>query len=142
MLLEIFPCAAKQLKWQVMHPYLLMTMTGGISDCFSSYFSFLFCFSLKILLMYSIGQIVLSCRWNPDAIVFTSSQMYGTPSYWMQHFFKESNGATLLSSSLQANPSNSLIASAITWRNSVDNNEYLRIKVWIFSCFGSSLFEG
>ena len=68
-------------------------------------------------------------RWNPDAIVFTSSQMYGTPSYWMQHFFKESNGATLLSSSLQANPSNSLIASAITWRNSVDNNEYLRIKV-------------
>ncbi|XP_019245489.1 PREDICTED: alpha-L-arabinofuranosidase 1-like isoform X1 [Nicotiana attenuata] len=68
-------------------------------------------------------------RWNPDAIVFTSSQMYGTPSYWMQHFFKESNGATLLSSSLQANPSNSLIASAITWRNSDDNNEYLRIKV-------------
>ncbi|KAJ8570541.1 hypothetical protein K7X08_037513 [Anisodus acutangulus] len=68
-------------------------------------------------------------RWNPDAIVFTSSEMYGTPSYWMQHFFKESNGATLLSSSLQANPSNSLIASAITWRNSVDNNDYLRIKV-------------
>ncbi|NP_001233925.2 alpha-L-arabinofuranosidase precursor [Solanum lycopersicum] len=68
-------------------------------------------------------------RWNPDAIVFTSSQMYGTPSYWMQHFFKESNGATLLSSSLQANPSNSLIASAITWRNSLDNNDYLRIKV-------------
>ncbi|CAN4118691.1 unnamed protein product [Withania somnifera] len=68
-------------------------------------------------------------RWNPDAIVFTSSQMYGTPSYWMQHFFKESNGATLLSSSLQASPANSLIASAITWRNSVDNNNYLRIKV-------------
>ncbi|KAK4345892.1 hypothetical protein RND71_036068 [Anisodus tanguticus] len=68
-------------------------------------------------------------RWNPDAIVFTSSEMYGTPSYWMQHFFKESNGATLLSSSVQTNPSNSLTASAITWRNSADNNDYLRIKV-------------
>ncbi|KAL6523338.1 aspartate-semialdehyde dehydrogenase-like protein [Orobanche gracilis] len=39
--------------------------------------------------------------WNPDAIVFDSSQMYGTPSYWMQHFFRESNGATLLNSTLQ-----------------------------------------
>ncbi|XP_055808624.1 alpha-L-arabinofuranosidase 1-like [Solanum dulcamara] len=72
--------------------------------------------------------------WTSDAIVFTSSQVYGTPSYWMQHFFKESNGATLLTSTLQANPSNSLIASAITWRNETDN-DYLRIKV---VNFGSS----
>ncbi|KAK4481793.1 hypothetical protein RD792_012704 [Penstemon davidsonii] len=36
--------------------------------------------------------------WNPDAIVFDSSKLYGTPSYWMQHFFRESNGATLLTS--------------------------------------------
>ncbi|CAN4118357.1 unnamed protein product [Withania somnifera] len=71
--------------------------------------------------------------WKPDAIVFNSSQAYGTPSYWMQHLFKESNGATLLNSTLQA--SNSLIASAITWRNETDNNEYLRIKV---VNFGSS----
>ncbi|EFJ07842.1 hypothetical protein SELMODRAFT_269745 [Selaginella moellendorffii] len=35
-------------------------------------------------------------RWNPDAIVFDSWQQYGTPSYWMQHFFKMSNGAKLL----------------------------------------------
>lgn len=68
-------------------------------------------------------------RWNPDAIVFNSSQLYGTPSYWMQQFFRESNGATLLKSVLQANPSSSLIASAITWKNPVDNKEYLRIKV-------------
>ncbi|KAL3819656.1 hypothetical protein ACJIZ3_005561 [Penstemon smallii] len=67
--------------------------------------------------------------WNPDAIVFDSSQFYGTPSYWMQHFFRESNGATLLKSSLQPNPSSSLIASAITWKNTQDNNLYLRIKV-------------
>ncbi|PHU06180.1 hypothetical protein BC332_27002 [Capsicum chinense] len=51
----------------------------------------------------------------PNAIVFTYTQVYGIPSYWMQHLFKESNGATLLNSTLQANPSNPLIASAITW---------------------------
>ncbi|XP_049369879.1 alpha-L-arabinofuranosidase 1-like [Solanum verrucosum] len=73
--------------------------------------------------------------WTADAIVFTSSQAYGTPSYWMQHFFKESNGATLLTSTLQANPSNALMASAITWQNETDNNNYLRIKV---VNFGSS----
>ncbi|RAL51922.1 hypothetical protein DM860_010640 [Cuscuta australis] len=66
--------------------------------------------------------------WNPDAIVFTSSQAYGTPSYWMQQFFGESNGATLLSSTLTTNLSSSLLASAITWQNSEDNHEYLRIK--------------
>ncbi|XP_011070044.1 alpha-L-arabinofuranosidase 1 [Sesamum indicum] len=66
--------------------------------------------------------------WNPDAIVFDSSQAYGTPSYWMQHFFRESNGATLLSSTLQPNPSSSLIASAITWKDTEDN-KHLRIKV-------------
>lgn len=66
--------------------------------------------------------------WNPDAIVFTSSQAYGTPSYWMQKFFGESNGATLLNSTLATNLSNSLVASAITWQNSEDNLEYLRIK--------------
>ncbi|KAK4346118.1 hypothetical protein RND71_036294 [Anisodus tanguticus] len=73
--------------------------------------------------------------WKADAIVFDSSQAYGIPRYWMQHLFKESNGATLLNSTLQANPSNSLIASAITWRNETDKNEYLRIKV---VNFGSS----
>ncbi|KAL3632611.1 aspartate-semialdehyde dehydrogenase-like protein [Castilleja foliolosa] len=67
--------------------------------------------------------------WNPDAIVFDSSQMYGTPSYWMQHFFRESNGATLLNSTLQSNPSSSLIASAITWKDTDSNKEHLRIKV-------------
>ncbi|KAL2502049.1 Alpha-L-arabinofuranosidase 1 [Forsythia ovata] len=67
--------------------------------------------------------------WNPDAIVFDSSQMYGTPSYWMQHFFRESNGATLLNSTLQSNSSSYLIASAIIWKDSEDSKEYLRIKV-------------
>ncbi|XP_014491305.1 alpha-L-arabinofuranosidase 1 isoform X2 [Vigna radiata var. radiata] len=69
-------------------------------------------------------------RWNPDAIVFNSYQAYGTPSYWVQLFFSESSGATLLSSSLQSNSSsNSVLASAITFQSSVDNKNYIRIKV-------------
>ncbi|KVI11292.1 Alpha-L-arabinofuranosidase, C-terminal [Cynara cardunculus var. scolymus] len=74
-------------------------------------------------------------RWNPDAIVFDSSQAYGTPSYWMQHFFSDSNGATLLKSTLQANSSNSLEASAILFQNPMDKGNYMRIKV---VNFGSS----
>lgn len=66
--------------------------------------------------------------WNPDAIVFNSWQQYGTPSYWMQLFFRESSGATLLPTMVQANTS-SLIASAIIWQNSEDENNYLKIKI-------------
>ncbi|KAF5475676.1 hypothetical protein F2P56_007456 [Juglans regia] len=69
-------------------------------------------------------------RWNPDAIVFNSSQLYGTPSYWAQCFFRESSSATVLHSTLQTNTSTSqLIASAIMWENSGDNKSYLRVKV-------------
>ncbi|PHT25255.1 Alpha-L-arabinofuranosidase 1 [Capsicum baccatum] len=83
-----------------------------------------------VLLPYSITSTDLLRLWTPDAIVFTSSQVYGTPSYWMQHFFKESNGATLIDSTLQDNNlSNSLIASSIKWRNETDDNDYIRIKV-------------
>jgi len=56
-------------------------------------------------------------RWNPDAIVFNSSKHYGTPSYWVQKFFRESSGATLLDAKLQTN-SSTVVASAITWQNS------------------------
>ncbi|KAL7586771.1 hypothetical protein Lser_V15G40941 [Lactuca serriola] len=66
-------------------------------------------------------------RWMPDAIVFYSSQSYGTPCYWMQHFFKESNGATLLKSTLQSNSSMSLEASAIVYRDTEDDKNYLRL---------------
>ncbi|KAL8489175.1 hypothetical protein ACS0TY_025173 [Phlomoides rotata] len=76
--------------------------------------------------------------WNPDAIVFDSSQAYGTPSYWMQHFFRESNGATLLNSSFQSNPSNSLISSAITWKDT-EGQKHLKIKVVNFGSSGVNL---
>ncbi|CAI9101052.1 OLC1v1038287C1 [Oldenlandia corymbosa var. corymbosa] len=63
---------------------------------------------------------------NPDAIVFDSSRVYGTPCYYMQQFFRESNGATLLNSTI--NPS-SLAASAVLWRSPQNGRIYLRIKV-------------
>ncbi|GER25980.1 alpha-L-arabinofuranosidase [Striga asiatica] len=76
---------------------------------------------------------------NADAIVFDSSRVYGTPSYWMQHFFKESNNAILLDSSLQSSSSNPLIASAISWKNTENNKNYLRIKVVNFGSNGVRL---
>ncbi|KAL8241509.1 hypothetical protein R6Q59_014863 [Mikania micrantha] len=66
---------------------------------------------------------------RPDAIVFDSYQTYGTPIYWMQHFFSMSNGATLLDSTLQTNSSNSLMASTIWFQNPIDKKKYLRVKV-------------
>ncbi|KAG6536266.1 hypothetical protein ZIOFF_001317 [Zingiber officinale] len=67
-------------------------------------------------------------RWNPDAIVFDSWRHYGTPSYWMQHFFKESSGAIIQPSNLQST-SSKLVASAIRWTNSDNGNDYLKIKI-------------
>lgn len=77
-------------------------------------------------------------RWNPDAIVFNSSQQYGTPSYWVQRFFMDSSGATLLNSTLQTN-SSALIASAIIWQNSIDSKNYLKIKIVNFGSSSASL---
>nr|ADP88923.1 alpha-N-arabinofuranosidase [Gunnera manicata] len=84
-------------------------------------------------------------RWMPDAIVFDSSQLdaivfdssqlYGTPSFWMQQFFAASSGATVLDTNLKTNSPNSVIASAVTWQNSEDNTNHLRIKI---VNFGSS----
>ncbi|XP_073525950.1 LOW QUALITY PROTEIN: uncharacterized protein [Phyllobates terribilis] len=67
-------------------------------------------------------------RWNPDAIVFNSSQVYGTPSYWMQLFFKRSSGSTLLQSVLQTNLT-SVEATSISWENPNDGETYILIKV-------------
>ncbi|XP_027351122.1 alpha-L-arabinofuranosidase 1-like [Abrus precatorius] len=66
--------------------------------------------------------------WTPDAIVFDSYQHYGTPSYWLQHLFIESSGATFLNSTLETS-SNSLVASAIEYTSSQDKKNYIRIKV-------------
>ncbi|CAK8542996.1 unnamed protein product [Lathyrus sativus] len=68
-------------------------------------------------------------NWNPDAIVFNSNKAYGTPSYWVQYMFRESNGATFLNSQLLTTDPNSLAASAILCHNPQNNNTYLKIKV-------------
>ncbi|CAL8168091.1 unnamed protein product [Prunus armeniaca] len=68
-----------------------------------------------------------------SAIVFNSSHLYGTPSYWMQSLFNESSGATVFNATLQTNSSTNqveqLLASAISWKNSENENSYLRIKI-------------
>eukprot|EP01018_Ginkgo_biloba_P029074 Gb_12232 [translate_table: standard] len=67
-------------------------------------------------------------RWNPDAIVFDSWRQYGTPSYWVQQFFKESSGATLLPVNIQGNGSTAFIASAIMWHSSERGVDFLTLK--------------
>uniref|UniRef100_A0ACD5W7W2 Uncharacterized protein n=1 Tax=Avena sativa TaxID=4498 RepID=A0ACD5W7W2_AVESA len=66
-------------------------------------------------------------RWIPDAIVFNSWKQYGTPSYWMQTFFRESSGAVIHPVRLASSYSDSLAASAITWKD--DEHMFLRIKI-------------
>jgi alpha-N-arabinofuranosidase len=66
-------------------------------------------------------------RWNPDAIVFNSWQQYGTPSYWMQTFFRESSGSVIHPVRLTSSYFSSLEASAITWKD--NEHMFLRIKV-------------
>ncbi|CAO2831511.1 unnamed protein product [Amaranthus hypochondriacus] len=72
-------------------------------------------------------------RWNPDAIVYDSSRVYGTPSYWMQLYFAKSSGATLLKTTLQASSSASLVASAISWKSATDNKDYITVKIVNFA---------
>lgn len=52
-------------------------------------------------MMATLKCVIFTYRWNPDAIVFDANQAYGTPSYWVQYMFRESNGATFLKSQLQ-----------------------------------------
>jgi alpha-N-arabinofuranosidase len=70
-------------------------------------------------------------RWNPDAVVFNSWQQYGTPSYWVQHFFRKSNGAHLVPSVVQAASSTNLanlITSAVRTHNSSSGLDSLVVK--------------
>ncbi|XP_008240613.1 PREDICTED: alpha-L-arabinofuranosidase 1-like isoform X2 [Prunus mume] len=54
-------------------------------------------------------------------------------NYWMQSLFNESSGATVFNATLQTNSSTNqveqLLASAISWKNSENENSYLRIKI-------------
>ncbi|KAG5377370.1 hypothetical protein IGI04_041966 [Brassica rapa subsp. trilocularis] len=68
--------------------------------------------------------------WIPDAIVFNSSHLYGTPSYWVQQFFTESSGATLLSSTMEGD-SSYVEASAISFQS--NGSDYIQIKAVNFA---------
>ncbi|XP_062197585.1 alpha-L-arabinofuranosidase 1-like isoform X2 [Phragmites australis] len=76
-------------------------------------------------------------KWNPDAIVFNSWQQYGTPSYWMQIFFRESNGAVIHPVTVTSSYSDSLAASAITWQDT--ENSFLRVKIVNFGSHAVNL---
>ncbi|XP_006663784.2 alpha-L-arabinofuranosidase 1-like [Oryza brachyantha] len=65
--------------------------------------------------------------WNPDAIVFNSWQQYGTPSYWMQTYFRESSGSVIHPIMINSSYSDALAASAITWQDAEDI--FLRVKI-------------
>uniref|UniRef100_A0A453GU91 Alpha-L-arabinofuranosidase C-terminal domain-containing protein n=1 Tax=Aegilops tauschii subsp. strangulata TaxID=200361 RepID=A0A453GU91_AEGTS len=67
------------------------------------------------------------CSWMPDAIVFNSWQQYGTPSYWMQTFFRESSGALIHPITINSSYSQQLAASAVTWQDS--KISFLRVKI-------------
>ncbi|XP_051185983.1 alpha-L-arabinofuranosidase 1 isoform X2 [Lolium perenne] len=66
-------------------------------------------------------------NWMPDAIVFNSWQRYGTPSYWMQTFFRESSGAVIHPIEFSSIYSQQLAASAITWHGR--KNNFMRVKI-------------
>lgn len=105
-------------------------------------FCFHWCFLLFLLIWYSV--IVFGRkknRWNPDVIVFNTWQHYGTPSYWMQKLFRESSGAMVHPTTISSGSSaDSLVASAITWKDSENNDSFLRVKAsnffpaWILIC--------
>ncbi|KAF3322620.1 alpha-L-arabinofuranosidase 1-like protein [Carex littledalei] len=66
---------------------------------------------------------------DPDAIVFNSNMQFGTPSYWIQHFFKYSSSAIYHPSAIQASNYPSLLASALTWENTDSKKKYLQLKI-------------
>ncbi|EEC67599.1 hypothetical protein OsI_34968 [Oryza sativa Indica Group] len=65
--------------------------------------------------------------WNPDAIVFNSWQQYGTPSYLMQTYFRESSGSVIHPVTISSSYFDLLAASAITWQDNEDI--FLRVKI-------------
>lgn len=71
--------------------------------------------------------------------MFNSSHLYGTPSYWVQQFFRESSGATLLNATIQTDSPASIVASAIAWEDSKNEKSYLRIKVFAIGNFLCSI---
>ncbi|KAL2926523.1 Alpha-L-arabinofuranosidase 1 [Bienertia sinuspersici] len=86
------------------------------------------------------GMLELTKSWNPDAIFFNSNKVYGIASYWVQTFFKQSSGATLLNVHFHnhSKPDNTYVT-AISWNNEQDKTDYITIKVVNFNNVTSNL---
>ncbi|KAL3679004.1 hypothetical protein R1sor_021960 [Riccia sorocarpa] len=67
-------------------------------------------------------------RWNPDCIVFDNWQQYGTPSYWVQQLFKDSNGARLLPFSLSSTWGSNPIVSVLRRHDKDLDADFVLIK--------------
>jgi alpha-L-arabinofuranosidase len=52
-----------------------------------------------VVAMASYAPLLVNANnraWNPDAIVFDASRVYGTPSYWVQRLFSQNRGDLVL----------------------------------------------
>ncbi|XP_056684838.1 alpha-L-arabinofuranosidase 1 isoform X1 [Spinacia oleracea] len=68
--------------------------------------------------------------WNPDAIFFNTYKAYGIASYWVQTFFKESSGASLLNVHFHNHSMlENTYVTAISWTNKHEKKNYITIKV-------------
>ncbi|KNA25400.1 hypothetical protein SOVF_006930, partial [Spinacia oleracea] len=68
-------------------------------------------------------------RWNPDAIFFNADKAYGIASYWVQTFFRESSGASLLKVNFPNHTLPNTHLTAISRTNSIDQKDYITVKV-------------
>ena len=62
-------------------------------------------------------------QWNPNAIVFDSSQSYGTPSYWVQRLFAQNRPDQLVNVHDNYEPSAGVMRGAVslqTWQTSAE----------------------
>ncbi|XP_065839002.1 uncharacterized protein [Oscarella lobularis] len=76
-----------------------------------------------VVIMASYAPLFVNTNnrvWSPDAIVFNSSAVYGTPSYWNQVLFAENRGMKLLNSSVSST-GDLTIAASVTCAGTGDN---------------------
>jgi len=62
----------------------------------------------NIVVMASYAPLFVNANyrgWNPDMIVFNSSQVFGTPSYWVQQMFSDNRVHRMLAATIRHRPS-------------------------------------
>jgi alpha-L-arabinofuranosidase len=88
-----------------------------------------------VVVMASYAPLFVNANnraWNPDLIVFNSSKVFGTPSYWVQQMFSDNRVHHMLPITIKNRPKSNLHAPAYgsiglgTWNT---QSEYRDIKV-------------